>query len=61
MKRYCSEFWRDQSGATAIEYGMVAGMISLGIIPLLMGISGEVVSMYQSVLDAFGFARGGGP
>ena len=34
MSRLLSRFWDDQSGATAIEYGLIAAGISVVIIPL---------------------------
>lgn len=57
MRRQLRDFLSSESGATSIEYGMVAGMISLGIIPIVIGISEEVDTMYTSILDAFGYAR----
>jgi pilus assembly protein Flp/PilA len=32
MKHYLAKFWSDESGATAIEYGLIAAGISLVII-----------------------------
>jgi pilus assembly protein Flp/PilA len=32
VKKLISKFWADQSGATAIEYGLIAAGISLAII-----------------------------
>ena len=32
MKRMVSKFWSDESGATAIEYGLIAAGIALAII-----------------------------
>jgi pilus assembly protein Flp/PilA len=38
MKRYLSKFWSDESGATAIEYGLIAAGISLVIIAAVNGL-----------------------
>jgi len=38
MKRSLLEFWHDESGATAIEYGLIAAAIALAIIAILNGI-----------------------
>jgi pilus assembly protein Flp/PilA len=38
MLRSLSKFWRDESGATAIEYGLIAAAIALAIIAILNGI-----------------------
>ena len=32
MKDQIIKFWRDEEGATAIEYGLIAGLIAVGII-----------------------------
>ena len=29
--RLCARFWKDESAATAIEYGLIAGLIAVGI------------------------------
>lgn len=31
MKDQIVKFWRDEEGATAIEYGLIAGLISVAI------------------------------
>lgn len=32
MKDQIVKFWRDEEGATAIEYGLIAGLIAVGLI-----------------------------
>ncbi|MEC5291458.1 Flp family type IVb pilin [Aurantimonas sp. C2-6-R+9] len=43
----------DISGATAIEYVMIAGLISIAIVVAATGIGTSVVSMFDGVLAAF--------
>jgi pilus assembly protein Flp/PilA len=38
MKTWLSKFLRDESGATAIEYGLIAAGISLAIIAAVNGL-----------------------
>jgi pilus assembly protein Flp/PilA len=38
MKSHLSKFWSDESGATAIEYGLIAAGISLVIIAAVNGL-----------------------
>jgi pilus assembly protein Flp/PilA len=38
MKNLVSRFVKDQSGATAIEYGLIAAGISVAIIAVVQGI-----------------------
>jgi pilus assembly protein Flp/PilA len=46
-------FLRDESGATAIEYSLIAGMIALAIIAAV-GLTGEkLVELFTSLLSAF--------
>lgn len=32
MKDQIIKFWRDEEGATAIEYGLIAGLIAVGLL-----------------------------
>lgn len=43
MKQRIASFIRDESGATAIEYGLIAGLISLVII-VSLGLVGDELS-----------------
>ena len=45
-------FLKDESGATAIEYGLIAAGISVAIAAIVYGIGTKVASNYQSVSDA---------
>ena len=46
------KFLRDESGATAIEYGLIAGLIALAIIAAL-GMTGErLVALFESLVPA---------
>ena len=48
------KFFRNESGATAIEYSLIAGFIALAIIAAV-GMTGEkLVAMFTSLLSAFG-------
>ncbi|MGY4597645.1 pilus assembly protein Flp/PilA [Bradyrhizobium sp. GM22.5] len=38
MKRMILKFWTDDSGATAIEYGLIAAGIALAIITVVNGL-----------------------
>ncbi len=42
-------FARDQSGATAIEYGLFAGLIALGIIASLSSIRDAYTALYNKI------------
>ncbi len=42
-------FSSDQSGATAIEYGLIAGLISISIIIILGTLEGSLSAMFEAV------------
>ncbi len=48
VKRYL----RDESGATAIEYGLVAAIISIGIIGAAQGVRTAVVALFDRIATA---------
>ena len=45
-------FVRDESGATAIEYGLIAAGISVAIIAAVQGLGTKLVSTFGSVQNA---------
>ena len=52
MKSLFSRFVKDESGATAIEYGLIAAIIAVGIIAALGVIKTELNAKFKSVSDA---------
>ncbi|NBB83709.1 MAG: Flp family type IVb pilin [Alphaproteobacteria bacterium] len=42
-------FLRDESGATAIEYGLIAALIAVAIIGALSTLSGELEETFNAV------------
>ena len=49
MKRVFLEFLDDQTGATAIEYGLIAAGISLAIIAAVNGLGTTLNGVFSSV------------
>ncbi|MGC1561200.1 MAG: Flp family type IVb pilin [Bradyrhizobium sp.] len=49
MKNILSKFWADESGATAIEYGLIAAGISLAIIAVVNGIGSNLNTKFNSI------------
>lgn len=47
-----SRFMTDESGATAIEYGLIAAIVSVGIIAALGKVSKSLNSTFSSVSTA---------
>jgi pilus assembly protein Flp/PilA len=40
MKDQIIKFWRDEEGATAIEYALIAGLIAVGLVAALGFLTG---------------------
>jgi pilus assembly protein Flp/PilA len=49
MKNLIARFVKDESGATAIEYGLIAAGISLAIIGAVNGIGGSLSTKFGSI------------
>ncbi len=49
MKKLVLQFWRDQAGATAIEYGLIAAGISLAIIAVVNGLGSNLNDKFTSI------------
>jgi pilus assembly protein Flp/PilA len=52
MRRNLVAFLRDESGATAIEYGLIATGIALAIIPVITGVGSHLKSTFQAISTA---------
>ena len=51
MKNFAS-FMKDESGATAIEYGLIAALIALVIITAVAAVGSNLSSTYSSISSA---------
>jgi pilus assembly protein Flp/PilA len=52
MKTLFSRFAKDESGATAIEYGLIAAGISVAIIAVVQGLGTKLNATFSSVSSA---------
>lgn len=53
MHRFFGAFLRNRRGATSIEYGLIALLISVAILVALTSISGSVAEFYAAIAGAF--------
>jgi pilus assembly protein Flp/PilA len=51
MKNRFLRLAKDTSGATAIEYGMIAGLIAVGIITVLVVLGPQITAAFQGISD----------
>jgi len=49
VKKIITQFWADESGATAIEYGLIAAGISLAIIAVVNGLGTTLSTKFSTV------------
>lgn len=49
MKNLLVNFWKDEDGATAIEYGLIAGLIAVAIIGALLLVSDELKLLFGKI------------
>ncbi|MGP8233227.1 MAG: Flp family type IVb pilin [Methylovirgula sp.] len=49
MTKFALSFLKDQSGATAIEYGLIAGLIAVVIIAALTTLGSNVSNKFNAV------------
>ncbi|KIC60872.1 MAG: Flp family type IVb pilin [Brevundimonas sp.] len=55
MTKFISRFAKDESGATAIEYGLIAALVAVALITVLTTMSGKLSQTFTKVstsLDA---------
>jgi pilus assembly protein Flp/PilA len=52
MKNLVSRFVQDESGATAIEYGLIAAGISVAIIAVLQGVGTRLNTTFTTIQTA---------
>jgi len=56
MKNLVTRFLKDESGATAIEYGLIAAGISIAIIAVVQSIGTHMNDTFQKVDNALSAA-----
>lgn len=49
MQKYCQRLLHDRTGATAIEYGMIIGLIAAAVVFGLSDFSNQLVNTYLIV------------
>jgi len=51
MKALVSRFLKDESGATAIEYGLIASLIAVAIITAATTLGGNISATFNSISE----------
>jgi pilus assembly protein Flp/PilA len=50
-----ARFWRDENGATAIEYSLIAAILGAGLVLGFGQVREGVLSLYSSIKDGMAF------
>lgn len=58
MKTLFSRFMNDDSGATAIEYGLIAALIGVGLVAVLGSLSGALNGVFTGAATELNTASG---
>lgn len=53
-----SKFFKDENGATAIEYGLIASLIFLGCVTAFFSFGESATAMYQKIANTVNEATG---
>ena len=59
LKRFLARFRRDESGATAIEYGMILALMFLVILGALQAFGATGSGVFNGAMDRLRAAMGG--
>ncbi|WKU19609.1 Flp family type IVb pilin [Advenella alkanexedens] len=51
MKDQLIKFWKDEEGATAIEYALIAGLIAVVIIAALTTLGNQIGGMFNGIAE----------
>lgn len=54
MNNLVSRFMQDESGATAIEYGLIVAGISVAIIVVVQGLGAKLSSVFADITTRIG-------
>jgi pilus assembly protein Flp/PilA len=56
MKKFFTSFVSDESGATAIEYGLIAALLGIAIVTAVTGVGTALNSKFNAVSSALNTA-----
>ena len=52
MKQFAASFLEDESGATAIEYGLICVLIAVALAPVMSILGPKIAGLYKSTAEA---------
>ena len=61
MTKFLKSLWKDEDGATAIEYGLLAALLAVAIIVTVTALGGELNETFAGVEQDLNVANTGTP
>jgi pilus assembly protein Flp/PilA len=55
--KFINKLFRDEAGATAIEYGLIAALIAVAAITAMQGLGGELQNTFNTTSGAMSTAN----
>lgn len=52
MKCLMTRFLRDEAGATAVEYGLLAALLALAMVGAMTALSDKLITVFEAVTAA---------
>lgn len=52
VTRFLQRFRADDSGATAVEYGLICSLIFLAVVPVVSSVADKTINMYGIIEGA---------
>ncbi|GAB6163348.1 Flp family type IVb pilin [Desulfothermus naphthae] len=49
MMEILKDLWRDESGATAVEYGLIAGIMAAALVTVLYAFKDKLTSLFGNI------------
>ncbi|WP_337185864.1 Flp family type IVb pilin [Phenylobacterium sp.] len=59
MSKFVTRFLKDESGATAIEYGLIAALIAVVLVGALQAVGGSLQGAFETISQEVNTATGG--
>ena len=56
MSKFVTRFLKDESGVTAIEYGLIAALIAVVLVGALTALGGQLNTTFKEIGDALNTA-----
>jgi pilus assembly protein Flp/PilA len=58
MSKFVTRFLKDESGATAIEYGLIAALIAVVLVGALQAVGTSLKGSFETISSAVGGSTG---